>query len=97
MSTERKIHHGCGGNFPNADILAHLIEAHCPEGWEPDYFVCGPAAYRLPALHARAEALGYPLVACPRRPSCPEPEHVYLVTKALPQAWPAPAPEEAPR
>ena len=72
----------CNRDYPIPTVLQHLIEAHCPEGWEPECFVAGPRAYTLTALHQAAEGLGYPLVQCPD-PECSNPDHVLLLTRAV--------------
>src|SRR5262249_43486882 len=64
-----------------SDLLRHLIEAHCPEGWEPECFLVWPRAYAEERLRVDAAALGYPIVCC-RHPAC-DPGHVSLITRAV--------------
>jgi len=71
----------CNPRPPLRALLRHLIEAHCPEGWEPECFIVGPRAYAVEQLHRDAAALGYPLICC-RHPSC-DPSHVSLITRAV--------------
>jgi hypothetical protein len=66
---------------PMAELLHHLLAAHCPEGWKPECFLVGPRAYAVERLHVDAATLGYPLVCC-RHPAC-DPGHVSLITRAV--------------
>ena len=78
----RRLHGGsCNPRPPISELLRHLSEAHCPEGWEPECFLVGPRAYAEERLHLDAAALGYPIVCC-RHPAC-DPGHVSLITRAV--------------
>jgi len=80
----RRVHgSGCGRSYPTtSELLRHLIEAHCPEGWEPECFIAGARAYGLACVHTAARALGYPVVACPED-GCSDRDHVVLLTRGL--------------
>jgi hypothetical protein len=83
-SGARQVHGpSCGRTYPTtAELLRHLIEAHCPEGWEPECFIAGARAYGLAGVHTAGRALGYPVVACPEN-GCSDPDHVILLTREL--------------
>jgi hypothetical protein len=83
-SGARQVHGpSCGRTYPTtAELLRHLIEAHCPEGWEPECFIAGARAYGLADVHTAARALGYPVVACPED-GCSDRDHVVLLTREL--------------
>jgi len=61
--------------------LLHLLE-HCVEGCEPQGFVAGQRAYRLPALRWAAELLERPWIEC-TAPACTEPGHVTLLNEPI--------------
>jgi hypothetical protein len=92
MSTHRV--HECSNpvDFDDLDLFfRHLIEAHCPEGWEPVCFSLGADAFEDNTLFAAAEPFGYPVVRC-EDPYCSDRGHVLLVTQRLPAPWPAGGP-----
>ena len=48
----------CNPRPPLRALLRHLIEAHCPEGWEPECFIVGPRAYAVGSAPLRCRGAG---------------------------------------